>query len=174
MSGSQGHAIARHQQLGAQGLAGRISNEIRRGKLVRTGFDGGKKASDQIQAVTLLLNSRIGQEALGILDYCTSEVGKRLGLSQKVVLTGPVDYFRDYSSGMIAVSGRKKQGVLTLDKPVTSEAQKITIVLGSPKSSFTGPLYIITAYPNVLRGEPLEAYCITPSWDAIRAKAGYG
>jgi hypothetical protein len=147
---TQGHAIKLHHTISDIGLRARA---LEKGKGV-SAFAGKTWMSDQFYALTMLLNSPKGQEALTVLDYLNDNLveTKKGNQITRVSLTGPVP---PASQSRFSPNA----GSVVKDK-----VTKMTAVLELKPRGFPGCLYIVTAYPN----QPGDRLKVEPTLTQVR------
>jgi hypothetical protein len=128
-----------------------VFRQLNNPNLTVSAFADGRGISDQFVAVCFLVNSRYGQEALGVLDLLDRYilVNKRGARFSRVAVTGDID-----TGPHMKVPQRRIQ-VAPGRVPAMQESdvKKMTVVLELPPSGFGKPFYVVTGYPN-LRSDP--------------------
>lgn len=135
---TKGHGISLHHTISDVRLRVRATNK----QATVSAFAKGAKQSDQYHSVAFLLNSELGQEALGVLEFLrTNTVQTKKGKEiTRVAVTGDIQ------------TGAFPHGAARFAAPMghvaTSSASKMTVVLELKPRSFPAPLYIVTAFPQ--------------------------
>jgi hypothetical protein len=140
---TQGHSISRHQEISELEM---VFRQLNNPNMNVSAFADGRGLSDQFVAVCFLINSRSGQEALGVLDLFDKYllVNKKGYQFTRVRVTGDID-----TGPHMQIPQRRIQ-VAPGRVPAMKEsvAKNISLVLELPAPGFGKPFYVVTGFPN--------------------------
>jgi len=140
---TQGHSISRHQEISELEM---VFRQLNNPKLKVSAFAHGHGLSDQFVAVCFLINSRSGQEALGVLELLKNHDlrNKNGHRFSRVSVTGDIDT----GPHMQIPQRRIKVAPGRVPTMKESDAKNISLVLELAPEEFHIPFYVVTGYPN--------------------------